>query len=285
MTERDFELIYILNKTKNITRAADILYVTQSALSKRIHIIEEELGVTLLTRSRQGIHFTPEGEQVLRYTKKATYELEQMRKAINMSRSYICGTLNAGVSINYSLYCLPELLVSYRKQYPHVSTHITTDQSRKLYLQVLDGKIDLAILRGEYPWKENKILLSRENICAICSDSDRERSLSDMPYIGRETDSFFQRELAQWFHENNLRTTKNGIFVDSITTCVEMVSRGLGWAIVPEICLKNFKGNIRPLRFKNGELFVRSTYLIYSDTALKLPQVEAFINIIKNHMK
>ena len=75
---------------------------------------------------------------------------------------------------------------------------------------------------------------------------------------------------------------QHGIFVDNITTCVEMVTRGLGWAIVPEICLNGFSGDIRPLTFANGEPFVRSTYIMYTDTALSLPQAEAFINIVRN---
>ena len=65
MDERDFELLTALDKTKNITHAADLLYVTQSSLSKRINAIEQELDIKLLIRSRQGIHFTPEGEIVL----------------------------------------------------------------------------------------------------------------------------------------------------------------------------------------------------------------------------
>lgn len=100
MDERDFELLDILEKTKNITHAADLLYVTQSSLSKRITAIENELGVTLLIRSRQGIHFTPEGEEVLKYTTQAARQLTLMREALNISRSYVCGTLNAGISIN-----------------------------------------------------------------------------------------------------------------------------------------------------------------------------------------
>ena len=57
MDERDFELLDILEKTKNITHAADLLYVTQSSLSKRITAIENELGVTLLILSL--IHILP----------------------------------------------------------------------------------------------------------------------------------------------------------------------------------------------------------------------------------
>lgn len=58
MDEKDFELLEVLDETRNITHAADKLYMTQSALSKRIKSMEQELGVEILLRSRQGIRFT-----------------------------------------------------------------------------------------------------------------------------------------------------------------------------------------------------------------------------------
>lgn len=54
MDEKDFELLEVLDETRNITHAADKLYMTQSALSKRIKSMEQELGVEILLRSRQG---------------------------------------------------------------------------------------------------------------------------------------------------------------------------------------------------------------------------------------
>lgn len=282
MDERDFELLATLAKTRNITRASEQLFVSQSSLSKRILAIEQELDITLLLRSRQGVHFTPEGEEVCKRTAEAAKQLQLMRNSLESRKDYICGTLNAGISVNYSLYKLPEILSIFRKQYPYVNTHITADHSRKLYLQILDGTIDVAILRGEYPWKGKKLLLGQENICAILNSNDKDKDLREIPFIGRKTDSVFEREVAQWMHENDLLAEQHGINVDSITTCVEMVRRGLGWAIVPEICLGDFSGDIRPLTFNNGEPFVRSTYLMYADNALSLPQVEAFINIVHN---
>ena len=65
MDEKDYELLHALDETRNITHAADKLYMTQSALSKRIKALEQELGVEIVLRSRQGIRFTPAGEQVL----------------------------------------------------------------------------------------------------------------------------------------------------------------------------------------------------------------------------
>lgn len=140
----------------------------------------------------------------------------------------------------------------------------------------------MAILRGEYEWNSNKLLLSREKICAIYSKKDKDRPLHDISFIGRKTDMEFERELAQWLHENGLQTKNYNFYVDNISTCVEMVKRGLGWAIVPEICLKDFDGCIRPLFFANGEPFVRSTYILFSENASMLPQVKAFIDLVRN---
>ena len=285
MTERDFEILEILNRTKNITHAADLLYINQSALSKRIIAIEEELGVTLMVRSRQGIHFTPEGEKVLYYSQEAKKLLELMREDLKDDNKVISGTLRAGISINYSQYNLPQILSEYKKKFPNVTTHITTEYSRNLFFKITNGEVDIAIVRGEFPWNENKILLEEENICLIYNKQDIDKDLSELQYIGRKTDTTFEREIAQWLRENDLKIKKEGIYVDNINTCVEMVNQGLGWAIVPEICLKSFKGQIKPLVFKNGQAFTRSTYLLYSNSVAKLPQVREFIKIIQNRNK
>ncbi len=282
MDERDFQLLMTLKETGNITHAANKLYITQSSLSKRIHAIEKELDTCILLRSRQGVHFTPEGEIVLKRASEASCILDIMRNDLIASKGYICGTLNAGISINYALYRLPALLATYHKQYPHVTMHISSDQSRSLYLQVTSGKIDVAIIRGEYEWSGEKILLARENVCAIRSKKDENRSLRTLPFIGRKTDIQFERELATWMREKSIQPKNNGVFVDNISTCVEMVQRGLGWSIVPEICLDHFDGIIQPLIFDNGEPFVRSTYIMYNSNAMELPQVKAFIDLIKH---
>lgn len=284
MDEKDFELLETLNKTHNITRAAEILFTTQSALSKRIVAIEAEMGnTTLMTRSRQGIRFTPEGEIVLEHVRRVTQELKSMREDLELSRSYVSGTLNVGVSINYARYNLPDVLVSFRREYPRVNLNIHTNQSRNLFLKIMNNEIDIAIIRGEYTWKESKILLSRENVYTITNTNDEGKNLSQIPYISHRTDSAFELELMQWLRENNLHETHGGLYVDNIETCVEMVKRGLGWAIVPEICLSDFDGVKQKLFFSDGREFTRSTWMLYSDTVSRLPQVDAFIRIIQTH--
>ena len=282
MDEKDFELLRVLDETRNITHAADRLYITQSALSKRIKGIEQELGIELLLRSRQGIRFTPAGEMVLQRSQAAAKELETLRENLSSSGPELAGTLHAGVSVNYAQYRLPDTLAAYHKEYPKVKLHITTGQSRHIYRQLQDGDLDVAILRGEFPWDGERFMLSVEKLCVICRQEDAGKPLSELLYISHKTDLALAGLTAQWMRENGLNSGHAGICVDSISACVEMVRRGLGWALLPEICLSDFEGSVRPCVFANGEPFVRRTWLLFQQEAVRLPQVSAFVEAIKH---
>ena len=282
MDEKDFEILSILNETRNITRAAKQLYITQSALSKRIKAIETELGIEMLIRSRQGIRFTPAGEAVLTHSTCAAREMELMRRHIDTMNEEICGTLNTGISINFALYKLPDILADYHKKYPKVNLQITTGQSRHLYRQMLDGSLDIAVLRGEYPWDGIQFLLSQENICLVYNQEYEGTPLSDYLYISHKTDIYQSAMMTRWMHEQNLNPRTNGVCVDSITACTEMVKRGIGWGLLPEIALENFHGCKKPCTFIDGEPFIRHTYILCQREAVELPQVNAFMEILKN---
>ncbi len=281
MDEQDFQLLCILEETKNITRAADRLYITQSSVSKRIRQMERELDATIMLRSRQGIHFTPEGEIVLRHIKEAARELETMRQEIGLSSGAVAGTLKAAVSINYSMYRLPEQLLKFQEEYPQVSTQVITSNSQDAYKLLLNGAVNVAILRGEFEWNGEKALLERENVCAITSRQNAGIPLEGLPQIVRRSDAAMERDIARWMREQGIPAARNQIIVNSTATCVEMAHRGLGWGIVPEICLGDFDGSVRPLYFANGEPLLRSTYIMYPEQSLEMPQVNAFIQLIR----
>jgi len=281
MDEQDFQLLAVIDETGNITHAADRLYVTQSSVSKRIRQMEQELGTTLLIRSRQGVHFTPAGEIVLRHVHAALDGLDAMRQEIGQSRGKVAGTLAIGTSINYGMYRLPEQLTAYQSRYPLVHTRVTVDRSQDLFAHLLKGRYDVAILRGEFEWGGERILLGRESVCAITCDRDRDRPLASLAQITRRTDAAMEREIAQWMRENRIPASQSRIIVNSTATCVEMVRRGLGWGIVPEMCLAGFTGGIRPLSFANGEPLVRSTYMMVTEQGKELPQVQAFVTLIR----
>jgi len=146
---------------------------------------------------------------------------------------------------------------------------------------MLDGSLDIAVLRGEYLWDGIQFLLSQENICMVCSREHARTPLSDYLYISHKTDTIQSAMIARWMHEHKLDPRSSGFCVDSISTCAEMVKRGLGWGLLPEIALEHFDGHIEPCIFQNGEPFTRRTYIFCQREATELPQVKAFMEQLK----
>ena len=185
--------------------------------------------------------------------------------------------------MNFSYYRLPEVLTEYHKAYPKVRLDIATGHSRNIYQRMLDSSLDVAVLRGEYPWDGTQFLLSQENICLICSEENKDRPISDYLYIDHSSDATISAQMARWRYENGVTNDAGNFVVDNIMVCREMVERGLGWALLPEVALENFKGYVKPCTFENGEPFVRRTYIFCQRDAAALPQVQLFMDMLKKH--
>ena len=90
-------------------------------------------------------------------------------------------------------------------------------------------------------------------------------------------------QMARWRYENGVTNDAGNFVVDNIMVCREMVERGLGWALMPEVALDNFKGYVKPCTFENGEPFVRRTYIFCQRDTAALPQVQLFMDMLKKH--
>ncbi|WP_065076575.1 LysR family transcriptional regulator substrate-binding protein [Clostridium ragsdalei] len=106
-------------------------------------------------------------------------------------------------------------------------------------------------------------------------------SLNSYSYIGRTTDPISQGKIQTWLFENNISINNTKLWVDNIDTCLEMAKHGLGWGILPKICLENFDGYVKDLYFSDGVPFCRSTYILCKNFYYMLPQVKLFIQYLK----
>ena len=169
MDEKDYELLLDLNRTKNITKTARELYMTQPAITKRIQKMEEELQCTLFLRSKKGILFTPAGEQILPYASEILANSRKLKEQVSVCQDQICGTLRLGSSLNFAHYRLPKILKAYTDQYPLVDVQITTGQSKHLFQLLNRDEIAIAIMRGQYVWDETSQLISSDPMFFVCS--------------------------------------------------------------------------------------------------------------------
>lgn len=70
------------------------------------------------------------------------------------------------------------------------------------------------------------------------------------------------------------------MWIDSIDACKEMARYGLGWCILPQICLKDFDCYIENLYMEDGSPFLRSTYVLYRHLYAELPHVRLFLDTL-----
>lgn len=280
MDEKDYELLLELYESKNITKTAQKLFITQPAISKRIQKMEEELQCQLFLRSKKGVVFTPAGESILPYAKNILMNSRLLKESAAASRGEICGTISLGSSLNFAQYRLPAILKDYTSRYPLVDVQITTGQSRNLFQLLKKDQISIAVIRGRFAWDEMSLKISTEPMCLICSKENIGRPLTDYPYIGRHTDAELTGRIERWLAAHGLSSLRSNIWLDDINACKAMARYGLGWCILPHICLEDFDGYIEELTMEDGSPFLRNTYVLCKHTYASLPQVKLLLEAL-----
>lgn len=279
MDDKDLKIFLTLADTGNLTRTAELLYLTQPTLSKRLQNMEAELGATLFLRGKHGATLTPAGEAARKTIQRTVKDFEALRELYQRDRDSVCGTLRIGCSLDYSTYRLPGVLSQYTKDYPQVTLQVFSDHSPYCARQLQEGRLHLAIVRGSYSWEGESVLLEQEPVCLIRPKNSLSTPLSKLSYIDRESNWEHMSQKSRWLMENGLEPSTN-LTMNGLSACVSMVEAGVGWSIVPQICLSEFDGVAEPLHFADGTPFTRSTYLVFRRRELELPQVKAFVETV-----
>lgn len=280
MDEIDFVLLRTLDETRNVTHAAERLFMTQSAVSKRIMALEEELGCELLVRSRRGVTFTPAGEMALAHTQVAQRELALLRRNIAAYGNEVTGSLTACFSINFASEQLPYVLAQYRASYPRVRLSIRTGRSTELVEQMQKNSADVAVIRGEFGWSGPKELVAAEPVYIVRAREHEGVELSRLPYIDHQTDTAQEQLINRWMRERGLERHPDDIRVDDLRACATLAELGMGWTLLPEIALRDFDGIRDPCAFLDGTPLMRNMYVYWQKDADGLPQVKAFVNLL-----
>lgn len=123
-----------------------------------------------------------------------------------------------------------------------------------------------------------------EPVYLACRQKTTLTNLPAQPYIVHHTDKLLESEQDRWLSEHHLLSKiHTDLTIDNITTVADLVEAGIGWSILPEICLKNFSGYKTPLTFKDGTKFERSTFISENQESSQLVQVKAFKDYVVNY--
>ena len=143
----DFQVFATVAKEGGMTKAADALHTVQSNVTKRIRLLEDELGTTLFHRHKSGISLTSAGELLLPYAEKIHQLLIEAKGAVTQSAAPK-GPLRIGAIETTVALRLAPLFTRYGKLYPEVDLSIATDTTGALIADVLDYKLEGAFVAG-----------------------------------------------------------------------------------------------------------------------------------------
>jgi DNA-binding transcriptional LysR family regulator len=141
-----YKVFYTVAKYRNISHAADVLFVSQPAVSKSIKTLENHLNLKLFSRSSKGVTLTPEGEILLNYINNAFGEINSGEYILEKLKNKEIGNINLGVSTTIGKsYFLPEFQ-QFIKEYSDFKIKIINRPTLDTIKLIQEGKLDLGII-------------------------------------------------------------------------------------------------------------------------------------------
>lgn len=286
MDEKDCLILKYISREGNLTKAAERLYFTPSALTYRIREMEKKLGVKIFVKKGRNIEITSEGEYLV------DCAVEQLRRWSNIKNNIlnmsgqIRGKLKIGVSRITATEKLPLILKEFNEKYPNVNTEIYTGYSDEIYELLQRGDVQIGLVRGDYIWSETKYFINRENICLISKENIDIDHLPDLPRIQYRTSTYLNHLINDWWYERFDKPPLISMEINDYIACKEMVKNGLGYAVVPKIFLNEeddlYSTN---LFYKDEKEIILDTWVLVRKSSLKLMLVNEFINHVEAFYK
>ena len=157
-----YRIFYIVAKNGSISSAANILYISQPAITFQIKKLEEQLGVILFTRTKHGVLLTDEGKVLFNYVKTAIDSIDNGENALSNLKNLDSGTIRIGVSTTICRYILMPYIEKFHEMYPNIDIQINNNLSNNLIKELRNGNLDILMLFK--PSIDNKDLKTGEVI-------------------------------------------------------------------------------------------------------------------------
>ena len=150
-----YRIFYTVAKHKNITKAAEELYISQPAVSKAIKNLENNLGGKLFNRTKKGVVLTEEGKEFYNYISTAIEYINNAEHKFNDLMNLEVGTIRIGASSTITRYFLAPYLDEFHKKYTKIKVEIYTDMTFKLFDKLKNGLVDLVVLNLPFDSSSN----------------------------------------------------------------------------------------------------------------------------------
>ena len=141
-----YKVFYYVAKEKNLTKAAELLSISQPAVSQSMKLLEANVGAKLFLRTARGVRLTPEGEILYDYVKGGYEQIAHGEQVLKKLMNLEAGELHIGASdMTLEFYLLP-YLEKFHELHPDVKVKITNAPTPETLKNIMDGSVDLCLV-------------------------------------------------------------------------------------------------------------------------------------------
>jgi DNA-binding transcriptional LysR family regulator len=227
----------------SFSAAAERLHLSQPAVSKRIAVLEDELGVALFDRLGRGTELTEAGRALLTRVPDVEHSLRKAVQAVEDLKGEVSGTLRIATSHHIGLHRLPTVLSAFQKRYPAVRLDIEFLDSELAYERLRSGVIELAVVTlapGNVSQLHSEALWTDRLRVMTAADHELSRrrrlgaaDLAAYPAVLPGLDTFTGQIVIQHFRDAGLELDLR-MSTNYLETLRMLASVGLGWTVLPD---------------------------------------------------
>ena len=231
MEIRVLKYFLLVAREENITKAANLLHLTQPTLSRQLMQLEEELGVQLFRRSKHHIILTEEGMLLRRRAEEIVALADKTKDDLQHREEQLTGTIAVGSGELQSSRFLTQLLTAFQEKNPLVRFAIYSGNSDNIKERIERGLLDVGLLQepvdiSKYsfvrtPCREQWGVLVRDDSELAARENVSPAELASVPLILPERESV-QNELFNWFgsYAEGLHITATGNLLYNLASLV-----------------------------------------------------------------
>ncbi len=241
MDLRQLEILRAIADSGSFTAAGERLHVSQSAISRQILLLEDELGEPVFYRIGRRIRITPAGEALLQLSQRVFQDLDDTVASITSHQESLRGALHLVGGMTVCLYVFPELLAEVRRLHPNLDLKITVGSTERSIQLLRSGAADLGFLSlpvsaadlvAETVLHEDMLLVTYATHALAGRAEVRPRELDRQPVILFETGSVTRRVVNDFFLSEGIEP--NIVMeTENVEIIKAMVRHGVGISIIP----------------------------------------------------
>lgn len=287
MDIRSLRYFLAVAREENMTRAAELLHVTQPTLSKTLKALEEELGKKLFIRRSFSIRLTDEGMLLRDRAEDLVAMADKIEQEFMSLDDITGGDLYFGLAETYQIRYLAREISRFKAAYPGLNYHITSGDTEQVTEKLNKGLLDFGVICSEVPdtRKYNYITFPRSDIWgAVMAESHpmaRKKAITIDDLIGVplfSSEQSWEREISEWAGERHSELHLEGSFRLSFNGSM-FALEGLGVLLTFEHLVDCSEGSglvFRPL----DPVKESSFYLIWGKYQVLTPIAERFLTQI-----